>query len=181
MNQLFARASLIYGLGLSTVLVPPALALPHKATIKKQGKYLDQGVIVGGRAGRGFSLLNVRRDIAKDQSLERIIMDIGDFKGKPHMGRAGYFHASIHSHPPRIILDMHQVVSTALDEAQLRRMFSQSPFVRRLSLVADPEDHTTSIILDLKSTAAVDVFELPSNKKSPSRVVVDLKRKAGGK
>ena len=122
MNRILVLAALIiYGLS--------AQAIPHKASVKKQDKYLDTGVIVGGRAGKGFSLLNVRRDIAKNQSLERIIMDIGDEEGRPQRGRAAYFHANLETKPPRLVLDLHQMLSTSVDEAKLRAIFQNSPFI----------------------------------------------------
>lgn len=147
-----------------------------KALDKKLNAYLDQGVVVGGRAGSGFSLLNVRRDLSAKAGIERVILDLGDIEGRPLRGRTSYFQASIEKNPPRVVIDLAQLSRSAVTEAKLKKLFSKSPHVKKVELTADPEDRSASLVLSLKTSMNVEVFEMPANDKA-SRIVIDLKTK----
>lgn len=145
-----------------------------KALDKKIEAYVQEGVVVGGRAGAGFSLLSVRRDLSPKLGMERVILDLGDLEGRPLKGKVGYFQASIETNPPRLVLDLAQLSRSAVTEGKLRRAFTSSPYVRTVELVADPEDRSASLVIYFKQAMAVEIFEMPSIKKA-SRIVIDLK------
>lgn len=146
-----------------------------KALDTKKNQYLTSGVVIGGQAGAGFTLLNVRREHSKKLSMERIIFDVGDRSGQPLLKRLGYFHVSVEKNPSRIVIDLSQVARSQVSEMDLARLFSKSPFVSKVEMSMEPEDSAAKIILNMKSPIAAEVFEMPSQKKA-SRVVIDLKK-----
>lgn len=153
-----------------------------RALDKKLDAYLGEGVVIGGRAGQAYSLLNVRRDLAAKQGLERVILDLGDMEGRPLKGGASYFQASIETRPPRVVIDLAQVSRSRVTEAKLKRAFQRSPYVKTVELTSDPEDRSASLVLALREPMAVEIFEMPS-KTQASRIVIDLKKRvaSGGK
>lgn len=148
-----------------------------QALPKKINAYLNEGVVTGGRAGKGYSLLNVRRDLSPKLGMERVILDLGDLEGKPLMGKASYFQASIEKNPPRIVIDLAQLSRSAVSEAKLKQIFKKSPYVKNVELTSDPEDRSASLVLSLNENMGVEVFEMPSQDKA-SRIVIDLKKNA---
>lgn len=146
-----------------------------KALDKKLNAYLDEGVIVGGRAGTGYSLLNARRDLSDKMGVERLILELGDIEGHPLRSQAGFFHASVEKNPPRVVIDLSQLSRSAVSEARLREIFKKSPNVKNVELTSDPEDRSATLVLHLKNSVALEAFELPANGKA-SRLVFDLKK-----
>ncbi|MGE3385614.1 MAG: hypothetical protein AB7K41_02680 [Bdellovibrionales bacterium] len=148
-----------------------------QALDKKLNAYLSEGVVTGGRAGKGYSLLNVRRDLSTKMAMERVILDLGDLEGKPLAGKASYFQASIEKNPPRIVIDLAQLSRSAVTEAKLKQIFKRSPYIKSVELTSDPEDRSASLVLALNEPMAVEVFEMPSANKA-TRIVLDLKKNA---
>ena len=146
-----------------------------KALDKKLNAYTSDGVIIGGRAGLAYSLLNVRRDLSTKAGMERVILDLGDIDGKPLRGGVSYFQASVEKNPTRVVIDLAQVSRSAVTEAKLKKMFRKSPYIKSIELTADPEDRSATLVLYLNNTMGVEVFEMPSTKQA-SRIVVDLKK-----
>jgi hypothetical protein len=151
-----------------------ALAAPHRALDKKINSYVKEGLVVGGQAGTAYSLLRVRRDLSEKLGMERIILDLGDAEGRPLRGIVSYFQASVEKSPPRLVLDLAQLSRSGVNESTLRKIFSTSPYVRRVELTADPEDHSASLTFAFKQPMAVEVFSMPSRTKA-SRIVIDIK------
>lgn len=163
---------------LVTVLVTLPVAadsIYKKALPTKRNLYLTSGVVLGGESGTSFTLLGIRRQQAKNQSMERVILDIGDQAGKPLLNKLSYYQVSIEKNPPRIVIDLSQVNQTRVSETAIANLFAKSALVKSTSLTSDPEDNSTKLILNTKGPVAVEVFEMPSNKKA-SRVVLDLKK-----
>ncbi|MBK8203843.1 MAG: hypothetical protein IPK68_16510 [Bdellovibrionales bacterium] len=79
------------------------IALP-----KKTHQYFSDGVFIGGKAGRGFSLIGVDRKLGKATKMERILFDIGDELGAPVSDSPGYFHIEISKKNKQIIVDLAQ-------------------------------------------------------------------------
>lgn len=146
-----------------------------QALDKKIDAYLDEGIVVGGRAGRGYSLLKVRRDLSTKLGMERVILDIGDLEGRPALGKVNYFQATVEKNPPRVVIDLAQLSRSAVDEATLKKTFAKSPYVKNVELSSDPEDHSASMVIFLRQPMLVEVFEMPSDKKA-SRIVLDMKK-----
>ena len=151
-----------------------AASIYKKALDTKKDQYLTSGVVIGGQAGAGFTLLNVRREHSQKLSMERIIFDLGDRAGQPLLKRLGYFHISVEKNPSRIVIDLSQVARSRVSEMDLVKLFSKSPFVAKVEMSMEPEDSAAKIVLNTKTPIAAEIFEMPSNKKA-SRIVIDLK------
>lgn len=141
---------------------------------KKIGAYLPEGVVVGGRVGKGYTLLALRRSFEKETETERVVLDIGDINGKPVLGEIGYFHASIERNPARVVLDLAQVTRSGVDQDKLLKIFKNSPLVKSAEITYDPEDSATNLVLNFKYKTKVEVFQLNSPD-APGRIVIDMK------
>ena len=146
-----------------------------KSLDKKVGSYISKGTFVGGRVSRGFTLLNVRRSFSKKKRMERVILDIGNLKGKPSMGEVSYYHVAVE--PSRVSIDLSQVARSGVDQQKMLRIFKKSPLVKRSEITYDPEDRTTSLVLKFKRPTMVEVFHVASPD-TPGRIVLDMKPKA---
>lgn len=179
MANRFAKVYGVVGVLLGVSVFSAHAASPFKQALpKKVEAYIDEGVVIGGRSGKTFSLLNVRRDLSPKLGMERVILDMGDGSGRPLKGSVNYFHASIEKNPPRVVLDLAQTVRSGVTDVRLREIFKKSPYVKKVDITADPEDSTASLVLVLKEPMDVEVFEMLSDIKA-SRIVIDLKRKTG--
>ena len=146
----------------------------HRASQTKQNKYVDKGVFIGGEAGNAFSLINVRRYYYKKKKMERVVLDLGDDQGKPLKNSVSYFNVALDKNPARVVIELDQVKRAALNESQLRKRFKKSPIVKGVEFIYDPEDQSSSIVLNLKRRSQIEVLQIPSKKKA-SRIVIDLK------
>lgn len=163
---------------LVTLMVAPSAfsaSIYKKALSTKKEQYLTSGVVIGGQAGAGFTLLNVRRESSNKLAMERIIFDMGDREGQPLLNKLGYFHVSVEKNPSRIIIDLSQVSRSRVSEINLAKMFEKSPFISKVEMSMEPEDNAAKIVLNTKVPVAAEVFEMPSDKKA-SRLVLDLKK-----
>lgn len=147
-----------------------------KALSTKTNDYVGQGVVIGGQAGPGFTLLNVRRQNTKNLALERVILDIGDKEGKPMLNRLGYFHVAVEKEPSRVIIDLSQVLRSRVSEIELGRLFLKSPFIRKAEMSMEAGDNTAKIVLSTKVPVIAEIFQMPSADKKPGRIVIDIKK-----
>lgn len=145
-----------------------------RALDKKLNRYLTHGTIIGGKAGDGFSLIDIRRHYAKKTQTERIVFDLGDLYGKPLLNHVSFFTVNLEKAPPRLVIDLAQVQRSGVDLEKIRQLFKASPFVQSASILYDPEDASTTVVLDLKKKIELEVFKARDNKK-PSRLVLDLR------
>lgn len=147
---------------------------PYKQALdKKISAYVSEGVITGGAGGRILTLLNLRRQYSAKANIERIVLDQGDQYARPLKGRSGYFHVAIEKKPNRVVIDLNQVQSANVTSESLTRLFKKSPFVSSTSMAFDPEDHSTTVVLNLKFAVAVEVFE--KSTANGAGLVIDLK------
>jgi hypothetical protein len=146
----------------------------RRALQKKTHQYFSDGVVIGGKAGRGFSLIGVDRKLGKVTQMERILFDIGDELGAPVSDSPGYFHIEISKKNKQIIVDLAQAQRSLVSEEDLRKKLSGSPYVQLARVIYDPEDKATSFILKMKQDLKVEVFS-PQNKSEPGRIILDLK------
>jgi hypothetical protein len=167
-----------------TILVALAFIGAHQASAAsiykkslgtKVNQYVTNGVVIGGEAGSGFTLLGVRRANSSKAALERVILDIGDREGQPLLNKVGYFHVSIEKNPSRVIIDLSQTSRSKISELELAKIFAKSPFVTKAELMMEEEDNSAKIVLNTKVPVAAEVFRMPSAKKA-SRIVIDLKK-----
>lgn len=140
-------------------------ALPPKQELVGRGK------VVGGEAGRGFSLLKVSK--AKTQKGERWVLNIGNEKGQAKKGRPGYYHVELNSELKKLSVDLSQLQLSKVTEAQLRKVISSSKFIAEPKLKSDPMDQTLNMEFELKKNPRVKVYQV-AGVKGTSRIVIDL-------
>ncbi len=156
------------------LLLSPTFA----ASIYKHGldrrtqSYLNEGVVYGGGAQKPLALINVRSKYVGTHNMQRIILDIGDEHLKPLMSPMGSYHAALQKTPRRIVVDLSYIYQSALTEPQIKKILKSSPLIADVKAVMDPEDHSLSLVIDLKSSVAMEVYEL----KGKARLVLDLKK-----
>ncbi|MGE4130853.1 MAG: hypothetical protein AB7F86_04410 [Bdellovibrionales bacterium] len=149
-------------------------ASPYKKTLStKKGDYSRDGVFIGGKAGTGTSLLNVRRIFSKKAKLERVIVDLGDHEMQPLGKNMSYFQVNLDSQNNRVVLDLAQLRFSKVSEAAVRRLFQKSPFVKSVSLTMDPEDKAATMVLQLRRPVKLEVYQSLKDRK-PARIVMDL-------
>lgn len=165
----------LFGLGLVVSLAFPAFAVsPYKRTLAvKKNAYTTDGVFIGGKSGKGSSILGVRRTHSRKAKIERVIVDLGDENLRNAGKSMPFFQVSMDKATNRVILDLAQMRMSKVTEAQLRNMFAKSPYVKDASLTFDPEDKAATMVLSLRQPMRLEVFQLV-NKKKPARVVMDL-------
>jgi hypothetical protein len=127
--------------------------------------------LVGGSAGLGFSLLDIRSTHSKNK--ERVVIDIGGMKGSSLKGRPGYFHAQVLENPHRLVIDFAQMPASKIDIKTLNKKLSQSLGIKSSQMSLDPVDQTLSLVFELKNKPQVKVYQV-AGVKSTSKVVVDL-------
>jgi len=149
-----------------------AAIAPHKPVVP--GRILaGQGEAIGGVAGSGFTLMDLRRTAAKNRKIERIVIDVGDRDGAIKHGLPGYYHAELKQNPARLILDFSQMPKSILDQSRVVGRMKGSAIVTRTAMSLDPVDNTLNLTLGLKKNTKVRVFQV-AGQKSTSKVVIDL-------
>ena len=128
-----------------------AAAVPAKTLLRPQklGTYIAAGSIIGGNAGKLFSLLRVQR-MSLAGGVERLILTYGDQDGVPLKTQPGYFHLSLDQAGERLVLDLSQVLKTAVDQRDLIKELKGSHLVAKTDMSMDPQDGTTNITLFMK-------------------------------
>jgi hypothetical protein len=160
-------ASMIFGLKVFA-------AIPPKPKAPTVGRILvSEGEAMGGVAGVGFSLMDLRRTADAGKKVERIVLDFGDLQGNPQKGLPAYFHAELKKSPNRLVLDFSQTPNSRLDDGRLASRFKNSLFVKKSSMILDPEDKALNLTLDLKPGTVARVFQV-RGEKTTAKVVVDL-------
>lgn len=164
--RVFAYLALIFPLGLAVA------AVPAQSPSAKPQKILSKGgVLTGGLAGTGFSLVDV--EFKQLQDKERLILGIGDLNGSPVRGLPTYFHAELQENPRRLVVDLSQTPNSLIDEKKIMEKLKKSKAVSGSSLILDPTDQTLSLILDFKKDIKAQVFQV-SGKTGTSKIVIDL-------
>lgn len=147
---------------------------PVKALDKKTGAYIERGTVIGGESGTGFSLRGLRNHFAQQTGIERLILELGDAQGEPLFGKVSYYTVNLEVAPPRIVIDLAQVTRSGVDDEKLKKIFAKSPYVKKAKVMYDPEDLTTTLVLELKKPLAVEVFNMVSESKT-GRIALDLR------
>ncbi|MBK9323945.1 MAG: hypothetical protein IPM97_13550 [Bdellovibrionaceae bacterium] len=169
MNKFFLIATILLGYSLTS-----NAAIPTKLKGPVPGRILvNEGQAMGGIAGSGFSLMDLRRSSDAKKRVERVVIDIGDMQGQTLKGLPGYFHAELKKNPSKLILDFDQTPVSRLDEGRLKDRFKGSLFVRKTSMILDPEDKALNLTFDLKPGTIARVFQV-KGEKGTSKVVVDF-------
>jgi hypothetical protein len=148
-------------------------AIRQNTQFKILNKVILDGAYNGGQAGDGFSLLNVKRSISESKKVERIIFEIGNYKGDKYLGQAGYFHAQLSKNSMELTIDFAQTVLTIFDNEKLIEVFKNSKIVKNTFLSVDAEDNSTNITLIFKNPIKVQVDEVASQESFP-KIIFDL-------
>ncbi len=134
---------------------------------------IGKGSQIGGVAGAGFTLMDLRLSQDKKKHIDRIVVDVADMEGRNIRGLPGYFHAELKSNPQKLIVDFSQMPKTRIDEKKLAVILKRSRAVQATKMTIDPIDHTLSISLDLKKNTKVRIQQVAGLKQT-SKVVFDL-------
>lgn len=140
---------------------------------KKVNSYLSEGVVIGGIAGTGFTLREVRRKFGAKSKMERVVLDLGDENGEPIKGSPAYYHVEVDQKKSRVIMDLSQVQRSKMTEKQLRNVFMGSPYLALDSITYDPEDGATNLTLRMKRPIKVEIFS-PNDAKKNGRIILDV-------
>ncbi len=149
-----------------------ASAYKQTLTVKKN-QYAEDGVFVGGKAGGGTSLLNVRRIYSPKSKLERVVLDLGDREAQPAGKNIGYFQVALDSKENRVVVDLSQLKLSRVSEVAVQNLFKKSPYVASVGLTLDPEDKAGTLVLNLKRPMRLEVFQVLKDN-APGKIVMDL-------
>jgi len=167
MNKISFALSMLFCLQVSA-------AIPAKPKSPVVGRILvNEGEAMGGVAGTGFSLMDLRRTADAKKKIERIVLDFGDLQGNPQKGMPAYFHAELKKNPNRLVLDFSQTPNSRLDDGRLANRFKGSLFVKKSAMILDPEDKALNMTLDLQPGTVARVFQV-RGEKTTAKVVIDL-------
>jgi len=149
-------------------------ASSYKQTLTvKKNQYAADGVFIGGKAGGGSSLLNVRRIYSPKAKMERVILDMGDKELRPSGTKLGYFQVSLDSQQNRLVVDLSQLKMSRVSEAAVQNLFKKSPYVTSAALTLDPEDKAATMVLNFKRPMKMEVFQVLKDN-APGKIVMDL-------
>lgn len=153
-------------------------AIPHRMEIRPLplNRYIAKGAVVGGQAHSQFSLLKI--DHATSPKGERVMISYGDLLGQPLDSLPGYFHVEFDSDRKRLVMDLAQVQKTAIDPKELTKIFSRSKLIANVDLSMDPEDSSTTLIVNLKQSADARV-SLGDQPSEVHKVFIDFRPKDG--
>jgi hypothetical protein len=151
-----------------------AISTQTKNSLKNAPMLRGSGAIHGGLAGKGFSLLGIQSQVAKNKKLERLTVAMGDSNFQPYQGSPGYFHIENTLNSKRVVINFSQTLVSKFDEKGLQRAFAQSPFVKTSQMVFDPQTQTTSLILQMKKQASVRVIPVNGLGKQVAQLKIDF-------
>ncbi len=166
----------MFGLGLAVQgstgfagLTPDALKV---ADGKKTQAYLKDGVVVGGDRAIGNCIIrDIRR--ASNGDYERVVIDLeGSLNGEPAaIPRPPFFQAAITPDEKRVVLSIWGAPELRFEAQKVISSFRKSQLISKVDLLPKVEPEVWTFALNLKSDAAVEVFELSS----PTRIILDVR------
>lgn len=133
------------------------------------------GSIIGGVAGTGFSLVDLRKSQDAKHNIERLVFDIGDIRGQVQKGLPGYYHVQMLQNPSRLVIDFSQMPASKLNAQEIQKRLSSSAYIKSTELALDPIDQSLNLVLFLKNNPKAKVYQV-AGEKNTSKVVVDLLR-----
>lgn len=130
-----------------------------------------QGALQGGKAGTGFSLLNVQRT-AISKRTERIIIDVGDAQMQKLQGSLGYYNVELKK-TKKLVVSFSQTLNSKLESADLQKRFKNSVYVQSSAFQFDPMGQNMTLDLELKKPVVVRVFALKGDRET-GKLVIDM-------
>jgi hypothetical protein len=175
LSVLFVSLFSVLGFLMRTEPAVAAVSQQTKNAVRSASPILrGTGAIHGGLAGRGFSLLDVKSEIAKSQKLERLTVAIGDAALQPYVGSPGYFHIENKPESHQVIIHFLQALNAKFDEKKLQQTFSKSPFVKSSQMTFEPEAQTMSLVLQMKKSASLRVVPVNGTKTQTAQLKIDM-------
>jgi hypothetical protein len=154
-------------------LVSTAQASVPKATALEIQLARGVGAIYGGETRGLMGLLDVRKSSVAKQKIERLVFDFGSQDLKPKLGLAGYYHVEVSNNPPRISIELPQVMSSRITEVELQRRLAGSIHIKRAQIQFDRISQATQINLQLNGPVTARAIQV-RNPKVLGKLVVDL-------
>lgn len=165
MKELFCISILFLNL-------PAVAAIQQKTSAAVIAPFLKENTsFIGGQAGRGFSILDVR--LSQDLKLkqERLVLDIGDLNGAPLKGKTGFYH--VENKGTKIVISFSQMPKTIFDKNKLLQLTKGSLSIGKTYFVEEPDSSTTKLILEFKAKPRIKIFDIKGNQ-STAKMILDI-------
>lgn len=134
--------TLLCGLGFSV-----AQALPRPLSQLSKDEFLQEGVVILGRAGLPMAISKVEWTHSPSRTRERLSMKLQGSDGEK-LEQPGYCHLSLETKPvPRLVLTFSAIADARLSADEVQRAVAQSPWMKRVKFTTDPVDGSTSLSL----------------------------------
>lgn len=146
-------------------------ALPPPASVHRN-ILAGSGVLQGGQAGRGFSLLDVKSVASIAKKTERVVIDVGDPQMQKLRGSLGYYNVELKDNR-KLVISFSQTLNTKFTERDLETKFKKSLFVQSSKMYFDPLGQSMVVEMNLKKPALVRVLAVRGAKET-GKLVFDL-------
>jgi hypothetical protein len=155
----------LFSFAASGAIPPPEKSGPERfQTVQRQ---------IGGKAGAGFSLLDLQKIQSKNGKVERLIFAVGTKDGKFLKGLPGYFNAQNQIRPNRVVIDFSQMMESKVNENFMKKILKDSKMVKDVKITSDPQDKTLTMTLDLNTRVKLKTLQV-SGKKQTAKIVIDI-------
>lgn len=164
---------LIFSIGfLAQAALPPQ---PLQKVYTDDRLLKNYGVVRGGVAGKGFSVLAMRASNTKDRKLERLVLDIGNSSMLKNTGKVGYYNIELKQNPNRLIIDLAQTLNAKFTQREINAIVAKSDFFKKGQLLFDSQSRSLSLVFDLKQKAEIKIQDVEGTKDT-SKLVIDFKK-----
>ncbi len=146
-------------------LVQKVQAPMHKNILR------GQGALQGGKAGAGFSILDLKSmPIAKKS--ERVMIDIGDARSEKLQGSIGYYTVEMKKNN-KLVLTFAKTLNSKIENKDLQKRFFNSRYVAGSQFQFDPIGQNMTLELQLKKAVVARVVSLKGDKET-GKLVLDM-------
>lgn len=147
-------------------------AIQQKSTAVIVAPYLRENTsFIGGQAGRGFSILDIRRTQDLKRQQERLVLDIGDLNGAPLKGKTGFYHVEYRD--KKMIISFSQMPKTLMSKESLLKISKGSLSLEKTYFIEEADNSTMKLVLEFKSKPRVKIFDI-KGQKTTAKLIVDL-------
>lgn len=158
------------------VIVKAAIPTQPLQKVYTDDKLLKNfGVVRGGVAGKGFSILALRSSHTKDKKIERLVLDIGNASLLKNEGKVGYYNIELKQKPNRLIIDLSQTLNAKVTQKEINSLVAKSDFFNKGQLLFDSQSRSLSLVLDLKQHAEIKIQDVDGYTDT-SKLVIDFKK-----
>ncbi len=160
--------SLVWLVGFSAISAQTAFAAVsadriHNVDSRKTQIYMKDGVFTGGHRDIEAAVIrDIRR--ANNAGYERIVLDIDSAK-------IPYYQVAVDPALKRVTLTVFGDPTLSFQAPEVVKAFQKSATVSRVDLYPKVDGSTFNMVLQLKGSSPIEVFELGS----PNRIIFDLK------